>query len=82
MDTIFRAAAATLTLSVVQVSRKARTELCGLTASAQTLAYCLFSRAECSHFKAQTIPPSLALIGSTKAALSGKFLLATKGNRG
>lgn len=40
MSTIFRAAAATPTLGVVEVSRKTNSRLCGLIASAQTLAYC------------------------------------------
>lgn len=40
MSTIFRAAAATPTLSAVEVSRKPNPGLCGLIASAQTLAYC------------------------------------------
>lgn len=56
MGTIFRAAAATPTLSMVHTSRKARAELCGLPASAQTLACCPFCGADGSHFKAQAVP--------------------------
>lgn len=72
MGTIFRAAAATPTLSVVEVSRKARAGLCGLPAFAQTLANGLFSRTDCSHFKALNSIPHLPAFDEKYYSFSSK----------